>query len=212
MEIKIAPSILSADFSKLAEQLELIKDADLLHIDVMDGHFVPNLTFGPVLVKSIKSCTKLPFDVHLMVSNPEDLIGPFVEAGADILTVHAEACKDLPELLREIRALGVKTGVSIRPKTPVSKILPHLDLIDMPLVMSVEPGFGGQKFMPDVLSKVKALRKEFEGDIEIDGGICPANAKQVVEAGANVLVAGSAVFGAKDISKAVEDLWNSANL
>lgn len=212
MEIKIAPSILSADFSKLAEQLELVKDADLLHIDVMDGHFVPNLTFGPVLVKSIKPCTKLPFDVHLMVSNPQDLIGPFAEAGADILTVHAEACKDLPELLREIRALGVKTGVSIRPATSVDAILPHLDLIDMPLVMSVEPGFGGQKFMPEVLPKVMALREQFKGDIEIDGGIGAQNAGQAAKAGANVLVAGSAIFGAKDIPKAVEDIWNAANL
>ena len=206
MKIKIAPSILSADFGKLNADIKTIeKDVDLIHVDVMDGHFVPNITIGAPVVSKIKS-TK-PLDVHLMIENTENYVEDFAKAGASIITVHAEACKNLAKLLKKIRGLGVKAGVSVKPKTPISKIYKVLDLVDMVLVMTVEPGFGGQKFMEDMMKKVSTLRtKKKSLDIEVDGGINAETAKIAVKAGANVLVAGSYIFGAKNRRKAVESL------
>ena len=206
MKIKIAPSILSADFGKLNADIKTIeKYVDLIHVDVMDGHFVPNITIGAPVVKNIKSVK--PLDVHLMIENPERYVEDFAKAGAAIITVHAEACKDLKGLLKKIRGLGVKAGVSVKPATPVSKIFNILEFVDMVLVMTVEPGFGGQKFMKDMMLKVRALRaKKKKLDIEVDGGINQETAKIAIKAGANVLVAGSYIFGAKNRKKAVESL------
>ena len=208
MKIKIAPSILSADFGNLNKDVKSVeKDADLIHVDVMDGHFVPNISIGALVVSKIKS--KKPLDVHLIIENPEKYVEFFAKAGAAIITVHAEATKDLKGLLKKIRSFGVKAGVSIKPKTPLSKIQKVLDLVDMVLVMTVEPGFGGQKFMEKMMVKVKALRaKKPKLDIEVDGGINEETAKIAVKAGANILVAGSYVFGAKNKKKAIESLKN----
>jgi len=206
MKIKIAPSILSADFGDLNKDIKGIeKYVDLIHVDVMDGHFVPNITIGAPVVAKIKSSK--PLDVHLMIENPENYVEDFAKAGAAIITVHTEACKNLVKLLKKIRSLGVKAGVSVKPKTPISKIYKVLDLVDMVLVMTVEPGFGGQKFMEDMMKKVSTLRaKKKSLDIEVDGGINAETAKIAVKAGANVLVAGSYIFGAKNRKKAVESL------
>ncbi|MFA6917729.1 MAG: ribulose-phosphate 3-epimerase [Candidatus Gracilibacteria bacterium] len=206
MKIKIAPSILSADFGKLNAEIKTVeKYADLIHVDVMDGHFVPNITIGAPVVAKMKSVK--PLDVHLMIENPEKYVEDFAKAGAAIITVHAEACKNLSGLLKKIRGLGVKAGVSVKPGTPVSRIFSVLDLVDMVLVMTVEPGFGGQKFMEDMMMKVRALRaKKKHLDIEVDGGINDETAKIAVWAGANVLVAGNYIFKAKNRRKAVESL------
>lgn len=208
--IKIAPSILSADFSRLADEIIKIEQAgaDWVHIDVMDGHFVPNLTFGPPVVAAIRKVTPLPFDVHLMVTNPQDLIEPFAKAGADIITVHAETAPHLHRLIQTIKELGKKAGVSLNPSTPLSAVEEVLADVDMLLIMSVNPGFGGQKFIPSAVDKIARLKSMLDErnlivDIEVDGGINAATARQVIAAGANILVAGSAVYGAPDIPQAI---------
>ena len=215
--VKLAPSILSADFSKLGAQIDEAEKAgaDWIHVDVMDGHFVPNITIGPDVVKSIRSCTTLPLDVHLMVESPEKYIKQFAEAGSDIITVHAEACKHLHRVVENIKELGARVGVSINPATPlelIDEILPSIDLV---LIMSVNPGFGGQKYIKGSENKVARLRKKIDDlglscEIEIDGGITAENASKVVNAGAGVLVAGSAVFNKKEtIAEAIAKIKNS---
>jgi len=206
-KIMIAPSLLSADFSRLAEEVRDVELAgcDALHIDVMDGHFVPNLTIGPLVVAALRKARKLPLDVHLMIDMPSRYISEFRKAGADWITIHVEAEKDALKTLQEIKKLGAKAGISLRPKTPVDMLLPYLPELDLILVMSVEPGFGGQSFMPDMMDKIKALRPKFQGLISVDGGIGAGNASQALEAGADVLVAGSAIFGKHDRVKAVQE-------
>ncbi len=211
-KILIAPSLLSADFSRLAEEVRDVENAgcDALHIDVMDGSFVPNITIGPLVVAAVHRVTELPLDVHLMIDTPSRYVAEFRKAGADWITVHVEAEKDIHGVLRMIRESGAKTGLSLRPKTPVETVLPYLPELDMVLVMSVEPGFGGQKFMPDMMEKVKVLRSKFEGLISVDGGITAGNASQVVLAGADLLVAGSSVFGKPDRGAAMRELRDAA--
>lgn len=219
MNIKIAPSILSADFSNLLEDVKKVEKAgvDLLHIDVMDGHFVPNITMGALVLSSIKGKTSLPFDVHLMIEDPIKYASGFKDAGASIICFHAEVVHDIDNTIKQIKKLGVKIAVSINPKTPLSLILNHLDGIDMVLLMTVNPGFAGQAFMPEVLPKIKELRKfindhKLKIDIEVDGGINSQNAKDVVKAGANVLVAGSAIFHAKDPIEEVKKIRKEVEL
>lgn len=213
MKIKVAPSLLSADFSCLEREIKKVESAgaDLLHIDVMDGHFVPNITIGPVVVKYIRKVTKLPLDVHLMIENPQQYIDSFISAGSDMLTVHIEAVSrnGLRAMSKELRAKGVKFGISLNPATPLAKIKPVLGLADFILVMSVNPGFGGQEFIPGVLSKIKQLRSIFKGDIGVDGGINERTAKLVIRAGANVLAAGSYIFAAKNKVGAIERIRNA---
>ncbi len=199
--IKIAPSILSADFARLGEEVKAITaaGADYIHVDVMDGHFVPNLTIGPVVISSIRQHSKLPFDVHLMIENPDASIEAYAKAGADIITVHAEAVTHLNRTLQHIKSLGKKCGVSLVPTTPVSALEYAMEDVDLILVMSVNPGFGGQSFIASQLEKIRALRAMIDRsgrmiDLEVDGGINPDTARKATEAGANVLVAGSAVF------------------
>jgi ribulose-phosphate 3-epimerase len=206
-KIMIAPSLLSADFSRLAEEIRDVEKAgcDALHIDVMDGHFVPNLTIGPLVVSVIRKVTKLPLDVHLMIDMPSRSLVEFRKAGADWITVHVEAEKDVRGTLQKIRALGAKAGISLKPKTAVETLFPYLPDLDLILVMSVEPGFGGQSFMPEMMGKVKALRPKFQGLISVDGGIGTGNASQALEAGADILVAGNAVFGKADRAKAIRE-------
>ncbi len=199
--IKIAPSFLSADFGNLESEIRKVEEAgvEYIHLDVMDAHFVPNLTFGPFIVEAIRKRTELVLDVHLMITDPETYLQPFADSGADIFTIHAEIEDDFVVLLPKIRAAGMKSGVSIKPATGADVLVPHLDQIDLALVMSVEPGFGGQSFMPEVLPKATALQKAImekglETEIEIDGGIGPQNAADAVKAGVRVLVAGSSTF------------------
>jgi len=200
----LAPSLLSADFARLAEEIARVEpEADWLHLDVMDGHFVPNITFGPDLVRAVRSVTRLPLDVHLMIEEPDRHLEAFARAGADILTVHVEACPHLQRTLQHIRDLGCRAGVALNPHTPLDNIRYVLDDVDLVLLMTVNPGFGGQKFLPAVLPKVRRLAAwmRLTGrriHIEVDGGINTQTAPLAVEAGANVLVAGSAVFGAPD--------------
>ncbi len=209
--MKLAPSILSADFSSLLEDIKKVEDAgcDLLHIDVMDGHFVPNITMGPPVVKSLKGKTKLPFDVHLMIENPDRYISQFVEAGADIISVHSEACVHLSRTIQLIKSYNVKAAVALNPATPLDVIEYVLEDLDMVLIMSVNPGFGGQSFINSSLTKIEKLKKMIESkglniDIQVDGGVKADNVKSVIDAGANVIVAGSAIFGSEDIESTVK--------
>jgi len=210
MKIKVAPSILSADFSSLAQELKKVEraGADLIHVDVMDGHFVPNITIGPVVVKYLRKSTNLPLDVHLMIENPVKYIGAFVNAGSDMITVHIEtvSLKELAAIARGLRKSGVRLGISLNPATPLSRIKKALTLVDFVLVMSVNPGFGGQAFIPQALKKIKQLRAIFKKDIAVDGGINKITAKLVKKAGANVLAAGSYIFGAKNTKTAINSL------
>jgi ribulose-phosphate 3-epimerase len=206
MKIQVSPSILSADFGKLNEEIASIESySDRIHFDVMDGHFVPNISFGAPVMRCVK--TKLPLDVHLMIENPWKFFEDFVAAGADTIIVHSEACRNLKAVLKDIRRLGVKAGVSIKPKTGISVIKGVLDLVDHVLVMTVEPGFGGQDFMEGMLSKIAGLRGcGFKGDISVDGGINERTAKLCIGAGANIMIAGSYIFKAKDRKKAIMGL------
>ena len=208
MTALIAPSLLSCDFSCLQSEIEEVEKAgcDWLHLDVMDGHFVPNLTIVPVVIRWVRKCTRLPLDVHLMVEEPIRYVEDFKKAGSDSLTVHVEACKEVPKTLEAVRKAGAKVGMSLRPKTAVETLFPFLNQLDLILVMTVEPGFGGQKFMPEMLQKVRTLRPRFQGKISVDGGIDRETARQAVDAGADVLVAGTSIFGQKDRAKAIKEL------
>lgn len=208
--VKIAPSILSADFSKLGEEIIAVEKggADYIHVDVMDGHFVPNITIGPLIVEAIRPITKLPLDVHLMIENPDQYIEAFAKAGADYITVHVEACRHLHRTIQNIKSFGIKAGVVLNPATPVESIQHIIGDIDMVLLMSVNPGFGGQKFIPEVLPKIKKVKemaeqKGLDIEIEIDGGVNSETAKLCVEAGATVLVAGSAIYNQEDYAEAI---------
>ena len=207
---RIAPSILSADFGRLKEEVQAVEaaGADYIHMDVMDGHFVPNITIGPVVVEAVRKVTKLPLDVHLMIENPDRYISDFAKAGADFLAVHFETCPDLHRTVTLIREHSVKPVVVINPSTPVSFLDQILEEVDMALIMSVNPGFGGQKFIPESVKKIQALKamisgKRFKVDIEVDGGITPDNVALVCKAGADVVVAGSAVFHSKDYRQTI---------
>ncbi|MFH0763795.1 MAG: ribulose-phosphate 3-epimerase [Candidatus Omnitrophota bacterium] len=207
-KIMIAPSILSADFSRLGEEIRAVEKAgaDWIHIDVMDGHFVDNITMGPVVVKSIRPVTKLPLDTHLMIKNPQKYIERFAKCGSDIITFHIEVEADPKEIIRLIRYYKKKVGVSIRPKTDLKTLPAILPMVDMVLVMTVEPGFGGQEFMPDCVAKIEELRRIFRKDIEVDGGVNGTTAAEVIKAGANIIVAGTSVFGTKDYAEAIRKL------
>ena len=213
-KVKIAPSILSADFSKMGEEVKTLQEsgADLVHCDVMDGVFVNNITFGIKMIEDIRKCTTLPLDCHLMIVHPEKYVERFAKAGADIITVHYEACKDnLKEVLAQIKKTGVKCGAVINPDTPVEKIADALVECDMVLVMGVYPGFGGQKFIPETLDKLRKIRAMIEKsgreiDLEVDGGVTEENVEEIKAAGANVIVAGSAVFKAQDRAEIIAKL------
>jgi ribulose-phosphate 3-epimerase len=211
--VLIAPSILAANFVRLADEIAAVEQAgaDLLHIDVMDGHFVPNLTIGPPVIESIKKVAKVPLDVHLMITNADTFIPEFVAAGADYITVHVEACPHLHRTIQSIKERGVKAGVTLNPATPVSLLQEILADVDLVLIMSVNPGFGGQKFIPSVLKKIAAIREMLDrlqsrALLEVDGGVKPDNAAQIIAAGANVLVAGSAIFASRDYAGTIAAL------
>ncbi len=206
--VLVAPSILAANFTALGQELQAVEraGADWLHVDIMDGHFVPNITIGPAVVEQLRQCTELPLDVHLMIDEPSRYIAAFVEAGADSLTVHAEVKEDIGALINQIRECGKQAGVSVRPQTPISVLEPWLEQVDLVLLMTVNPGFGGQDFMTDVLPKIAACRKQYSGHIEVDGGINATTARDAVMAGADVLVAGTYVFGAPDYRAAIAQL------
>lgn len=207
--VKIAPSILAADIMNLGREVSRMVQAgcDWLHVDIMDGHFVPNLSFGPAMVQALGRAVTLPLDVHLMIDRPERYLDAFISSGANLVTIHGEATEKPARVLQTIREKGAKSGVSLKPATPVSTLFPLLPYADMVLVMTVEPGFGGQSFMPDMMDKVAALRREgYTGIIEVDGGIGPGNAQLVMEAGANALVMGTALFTAENPGAVIADI------
>lgn len=212
-KIKVSASILSADFSCLSEEIKRVESAgaDMLHIDVMDGHFVPNITIGPVVVKDIRKVSRLPLDVHLMIKQPEKYVDDFVKAGSDMITFHIETISKAKVKMQKekLKEKNIKTGISLNPGTPLSKIKNLLGIVDFVLVMTVNPGFAGQGFKKEVLVKIKALRSIFKGDIAVDGGINQETAKEVIAAGANILAAGSYIFGAKDKKLAIERIRNA---
>jgi ribulose-phosphate 3-epimerase len=215
LPIRIAPSILSADFGRLADEVVSIGTADYVHVDVMDGHFVPNMTIGPVVIEAVRRATKLPLDVHLMIEDAERWVGAYAKAGADIIGVHVEACPHLHRTLAQIRDLGKQPCVVLNPHTPPESIDYVLGEVAQVLVMSVNPGFGGQSFIPGALDKIRRLRRMIDErgltvDIEVDGGIGPANIGEVCAAGANVFVAGSAVYGTKDRAATIAQLRERA--
>ncbi len=214
--MKVAPSLLSCDFSKMGEEIVRIDKAgaELIHLDVMDGHFVPNLTIGPAVIKALRPLTKLPFDVHLMISDPLSYIDAFADAGADYITFHAEADSDIDETIAKIRSRGIKPGIVLKPGTPAETAFPYLDKVDMVLVMTVEPGFGGQSFMADMMPKAEKLRAEIDRRrlpvlIEADGGITEKNASVVSAAGIDVVVSGTGVFKAADPAAAIKLIQNA---
>jgi ribulose-phosphate 3-epimerase len=216
-KIEIAPSILAADFLNLERELKSAQDAgaDRIHCDVMDGHFVPNLSFGPSLIQAVRKCVSIPLDVHLMISNPEDYVGIYCDAGADTVIVHAEACKDIGAIVRKIRGLGVRAGVTVNPDKSIDLFTKHLGMIDQVLIMTVYAGFGAQKFIFEMLHKVRAMydekiRQGLAVDIEVDGGVIPETARQCAENGANVFVSGSYVFGAADYRQRIGALRKAA--
>lgn len=211
--LKLAPSILSADFSNLLDDIRKVENAgcDMLHIDVMDGNFVPNITIGALVINSIKDKTKLPLDVHLMIEKPERYVQNFVGAGANIITVHVEACVHLHRTIQLIKQQGVKAGVALNPATPLHVLDYVIDDLDMVLIMSVNPGFGGQSFIPSIMNKISMLKERIDGknldiDIQVDGGINSSNIKLIVDAGANIIVAGSAVFKNGEVERNVQEL------
>lgn len=214
-QIKIAPSILAGNFGFLADSAKAVREADVLHVDVMDGHFVPNITIGPQAVGSIKESSSLPLDVHLMISDPLKYAPEFAKNGANNITFHVEAVTNPRQVIQKIKSLGVRCGIALKPKTSFEAVKEFMNDIDLLLIMTVEPGFGGQKFMADMLPKIEKAKSfilKNNIDIEVDGGIDLDTASLVVQAGANVLVAGSAIYGKPDISKAIQDLRNSAGL
>ena len=214
--IIISPSVLAADFSRLGDEVKKVQraGAQYIHLDVMDGIFVPNISFGPPVISSLRKVTDIFFDVHLMITKPERYVKDYVDAGADLITIHYESCDDPAEVVKLIKSFGVKACVSIKPATPPEVLYPLLSELDMVLVMTVEPGFGGQKMIPETVDKVRAIREYADAnginiDIEVDGGITPSNVGDVIKAGANVIVAGSAVFRAEDPAKAISDMINA---
>lgn len=213
MKIKVAPSLLSADFSCLGEEIKKVETAgaDMLHVDIMDGHFVPNLTIGPAVVKDVRRITKLPLDVHLMIDNPERYIDKFLKAGSNMITVHIETITKAKIKVQKskLNALGVKLGISLNPATPLNKIKGVLNFVDFVLVMSVVPGFSGQEFIPGAIKKIKQLRSIYAGDISVDGGINDLTARQVIKAGANILASGTYIFAAKNKKLAIERIRNA---
>lgn len=213
-KIKLSVSILDSDFTQIKKTIKLLKKSkiDFIHFDVMDGVFVPNLTFGAKFISQIRKLTDLPFDVHLMIKNPEKNINDFINAGSDYITIHYESTKNILSALKKIKSAGIKTGISIKPKTKANKIIKYLKFLDLILIMSVEPGFGGQKFMPEVLDKVrflKKLQKKYKFLISIDGGINPETAPAACSAGVDILVSGSAIFKSKKPADTIKKIYNS---